>query len=91
MVPAEMGAPSAPAAPPAAPEGCLHTTVRRGCSAASPPGGRRGAPVTKRRNALCSSGPYAHSTSISAWMGGDATLYPWSNVTHSDRSSGVHA
>lgn len=28
----------------------LRTTVRRGCSAARPPGGRRGVPVTKRRN-----------------------------------------
>ena len=24
-------------------------------------------------------------------MGGDAAPYPWSNVTHSARSSGVHA
>ena len=44
-------APSTPLSPLAPPLWlCLRTTVRRGCSAASPPGGRRGVPVTKRRN-----------------------------------------
>lgn len=39
-----------PSTPAAAAALSLRTTVRRGCSAARPPGGRRGVPVTKRRN-----------------------------------------
>lgn len=39
-----------PRAPAMAAWDSLRTTVRRGCSAASPPGGSRGVPVTKRKN-----------------------------------------
>ena len=45
-------------------------TRRSGAGAArrARPGADAGASVTKRRNARCSSGPYAHSTSVSARM-----------------------
>ena len=48
--------------------------------------------MTKRKNERCSSCPYPHITSISALMGGDCALYPRGRaITHSDKSSGVHA
>mmetsp|Transcript_16330 Transcript_16330/g.53373 ORF Transcript_16330/g.53373 Transcript_16330/m.53373 type:complete len:212 (-) Transcript_16330:611-1246(-) len=68
------------------PGGALHTTVSGGLSAWSPPAGRRGAPVTKRRKHRWSSASSSERMPMRFLMGVEASVYPWSILSASASS-----